>query len=191
MTGYFEFLKAALKSPLQTSTPFESTDRVGRTFARHLHLRKDQIVVELGVGSGAVTKHLLPELKSRSQYVGFELNKDLFKFLHKDEKFADLEIHHASADELTAKVAGRKVGAVVSTLPWSLIPKESRHSILDQVYESLEPGGTFAIFLAMHVLWTPAVREFWAQVSRRFPDYTYTDELLNIPPCRLYFARKK
>jgi len=188
--GYFEFFKAAIKSPLQTSTPFASSDRVGRRFARHLHLNDDEIVVELGVGSGAITEHLLPELKSLDQYVGFELNDDLFKYLH-TEKYPDLEIHHASADTLAKVMKGRKVGAVISTLPWSLIPIESRHDILDQIHKVLQPGGTFSVFTALHVLWTPAVREFWSHMQKRFPTYTYTDELLNIPPCRLYFARKR
>lgn len=189
MKGYAEFLLASLKSPLQTSTPFESSDRVGQRFAQHLHLRDDEIVVELGVGSGAITKHLLPELKSEKQYVGFELNDDLYEYLAKE--YSNLEIHHASADTLEEKLKGRKVGAVISTLPWSLIPKESRINILDQIYNVLEPGGTFSIFTALHVLWSPAVRDFWSQVQIRFPTYTYSDVMLNIPPCRLYFARKR
>jgi len=189
MGGYFEFLKASLKSPLQISTPFASSSRVGERFARHLHLHDDEIVVELGVGSGAITDHLLGVLKDKSQYVGFELNDDLHKFLR--EKYPDLEIHHASADKLKKVMGGRKVGAVISTLPWSLISREVRHDILDQIHEVLEPGGTFSVFTALHVLWTPAVREFWAQMQKRFPTYTYTDELLNLPPCRLYFARKR
>lgn len=187
-SGFFEFLKASLKNPMQISTIFESGPRVGRRFGRHLHLKDDEVVVELGVGAGAITEHLLPVLRSPKQYVGFELNEDLFKFLGK--KYPELEIHPVSATELKTKLKGRKVGAVVSTLPWSLIPKEQRKDILDQIYEILEPGGTFSVFLAMHVLWTPAVRDFWADVSSKFPDYTYTDELWNVPPCRLYFARK-
>jgi phospholipid N-methyltransferase len=188
-TGYFQFLKASLKNPLQISTPFASSDRVGQRFARHLHLDDDEIVVELGVGSGAITDHLLPVLKNEKQYVGFELNDDLFKFLQK--KYPGLEMHHASADTLKKVIKGRKVGAVISTLPWSLIPIEKRHDILDQIYEVLQPGGTFSVFTALHVLWTPAVREFWSEMQKRFPTYTYTDELLNLPPCRLYFARKR
>lgn len=190
MSGFFEFFKAALKNPLQTSTPFASSDRVGQRFANHLHLADDEIVVELGVGSGAITDHLLPRLKDRGQYVGFELNDDLYNYLRHD-KYPDLEIHHASAERLAEVMKGRKVGAVISTLPWSLIPIETRHSILDQIYEVLQPGGTFSVFTALHVLWTPAVREFWSHMQRRFPTYTYTDELMNIPPCRLYFARKR
>ena len=191
MGSYFAFLKAALKSPMQISTPFASSDRVGQRFAHHLHLADDEIVVELGVGSGAITDHVLKVLKNpKKQYVGFELNDDLYEYLHK-EKYPALEIHHASADTLAKVMKGRKVGAVISTLPWSLIPQDSRHDILDQIHQVLQPGGTFSVFTALHVLWTPSVREFWAEMQKRFPTYTYTDELLNIPPCRLYFARKR
>lgn len=190
MSGYFEFLKASLKKPLQLSTPFASGPRVGKRFARSIHLRDDETLVELGVGSGAVTEHLLRSLKSPKQYVGFELNNDLYKFLS-TEKYPDLEIIHDSADRMGLYLRDRKVGAVISTLPWSLIPREKRMSILNQVYESLLPGGLFGIFFATHALWTPAVRDFWEQLCSRFPDYTYVDEIWNIPPCRLYFARKR
>lgn len=190
MSDFLKFLSASLKNPLQTSTPFASTPRVGQRIARHIHLRDDEILVELGVGSGAVTDELLKVLKSRQQYVGFELNDHLYEFL-KNEKYPDLELVHASAENLSQHLKGRKVGAIVSTLPWSLLPKEARESILLQVYESLEPGALFAIFFATHMLWTPAVRDFWSQLCTLFPDYTYIDELWNIPPCRLYFARKR
>ncbi|MGE0525641.1 MAG: class I SAM-dependent methyltransferase [Bdellovibrionales bacterium] len=187
--GFYEFLKASLKSPLQTSTPFASGPRVGRRFARHVHLREDEILVELGVGSGSVTEHLLSRLSGPHQYVGFELNDDLYEYLH-FEKYPHLEIHHDTAEHLLDVVKGRKVGAVISTLPWSLLAPPTRHSILSQVHTSLQPGGLFGLFLSLHVLWTPAVKDFWAQLTQTFPEYTYIDEMLNIPPCRLYFARK-
>jgi phosphatidylethanolamine/phosphatidyl-N-methylethanolamine N-methyltransferase len=190
MSGYFEFLKASLKKPLQLSTPFASGPRVGKRFARHIHLRDDEILVELGVGSGAVTDHILSQLKDRSRYVGFELNNDLYKFLSK-EKYPDLEIIHDSADHMGRYLKGRKVGAVISTLPWSLIQRDTRMSILNQVYNTLEPGGLFGIFFATHALLTPAVRDFWQQLCTKFPDYSYVDEIWNLPPCRLYFARKR
>jgi phosphatidylethanolamine/phosphatidyl-N-methylethanolamine N-methyltransferase len=190
MSGFYEFLKASLKKPLQLSTPFASGPRVGRRFSRYIHLREDEILVELGVGSGAVTEHLLPQLKNRSQYVGFELNDDLYRFLSR-EKYPDLEIIHDSADHMGRYVKGRKVGAVISTLPWSLIPRETRKSILNQVHDHLEPGGLFGIYFAIHALWTPAVQDFWQQLCAKFPDYSYVDEVWNVPPCRLYFARKR
>ncbi|HMN68908.1 MAG TPA: methyltransferase domain-containing protein [Bdellovibrionales bacterium] len=190
MAGFFQFFKAALKNPLQLSTPFESSPRVGRLFARNLRLRDDQVVVELGVGAGAITDEVLPALKSRKQYVGFELNEGLYKFL-KEKKYPDLEFHNTSAENLIEKLRGRKVGAVISTLPWSLFPKDVRERILDQVLASLDPGGTFSVFVAMHVLWAPSMRALFADLQRRFPDYTYVDEPLNLPPCRLYFMRKR
>jgi|GEM_PF-511862 len=190
MSGTCEFLMAALKHPLQMSTLFESGPRVGQCLAGHVSPpQDDQVVVELGVGTGSVTEHLLTRLDHAGQYVGFELNRDLHRYL-KEDRFPQLEIHHASADTMAETLRGRKVGAVVSTLPWSLLPKDTRHNILDQVQGILEPGGTFSVFLAMHCLWTPAMRDLWAQLTERFPHYSYTDEVWHLPPCRLYCARK-
>jgi phospholipid N-methyltransferase len=184
------FLIAALKHPFQVSTLFESGPRVGRCLAAHLNrLGDDHLVVELGVGSGSVTEHLLARLSHSGQYVGFELNRDLHRYL-KEDRFPHLEIHHASADTLADTLRGRKVGAVVSTLPWTLLPKATRHDIVQQVEEILEPGGTFSGILAMHCLWTPSMRDLCAQLAERFCSFSYSDEVWHLPPCRLYCARK-
>ena len=157
--------------------------------ARQIQLREDEIVVELGVGGGAITDQILPVLRNKEQYVGFELNDRLFKYLH-DEKYPDLEIHHASAENLTKIVGTRRVGAVVSTLPWSLFSDPVRKNILDQIEGALVPGGTFCVFLALHVLWTNSAKTFWSELTARFPNCSYGEEVWNIPPCRLFFGRK-
>lgn len=189
MSGFFHFLKASLKSPLQLSTMFETGPRVGRRFARHIEIKIGFYVVEFGVGAGAITLHLLPKLGFPPSYIGFELNPDLYQYLH--ETYPDLEIYNESAENLSRRLDGRRVSAVVSTLPWSLLTKETRTSIIQQAYDHLEPGGVFCTFLAHHVLWTPSARDFLNMVYERFAEVTYEDELLNIPPCRLFFARKK
>jgi phospholipid N-methyltransferase len=185
---FFEFFKAALKNPLQLSTAFETGPRVGRRFARHIDVADGQAVVEFGVGAGAITVHIIPRLARSSDYIGFELNPDLYKYLK--EIYPKFEIYNESAENLELRLKGRKAGAIVSTLPWSLLTKEIRTSIVNQSYENLEPGGLFATFVAHHVLWTPAAQDFIRQVYQTFPDVTYEDEFLNVPPCRLFFARK-
>jgi phospholipid N-methyltransferase len=134
MSSFFQFFKASLKNPLQLSTAFETGPRVGRRFAAHINLQPGQVLAELGVGSGAITVHLLPRLGSPPAYLGFELNKDLHKYLKRRLPF--LEVHNESAENLGARLAGRKLGAVVSTLPWSLLPRDVRMQILGEVYNN-------------------------------------------------------
>lgn len=186
---FFEFFKASLKNPLQLSTMFETGPRVGRRFARHIDVPDGQAVVEFGVGAGAITVHILPRLGKKSEYIGFELNPDLYKYLK--EIYPKFEIYNESAENLSARLRGRKAGAIVSTLPWSLLTKEIRTNIVKQSYENLEPGGLFCTFVSLHVLWSPAARDFINQVYATFQDVTYEDEFLNMPPCRLFFARKR
>ncbi len=189
MSGFFAFLKASLKSPLQLSTMFETGPRVGRRFARHIDVADGQAVVEFGVGAGAITVHIIPRLSRSSPYVGFELNQDLYKYLK--EIYPKFEIYNESAENLSKRLQGRKAGAIVSTLPWSLLTKEIRTSIVKQSFDNLEPGGLFCTFLAHHVLWSPAARDLIGLVYSTFENVTYEDEFLNVPPCRLFFARKK
>ncbi|MGE4133513.1 MAG: class I SAM-dependent methyltransferase [Bdellovibrionales bacterium] len=188
MSSFLHFLKAAVKNPLQTSTMFETGPHVGRRFAKNVEIQKDQMVVEFGVGSAAITLHLLPKLGYPPAYMGFELNKDLFKYL--STTYPMLEFYNESAENLNRRLNGRKVGAIVSTLPWSLLSKPTRTQILSEAYAALEPGGLFCTFVALHVLWSASARDFIHQLYNTFPMVSTEDEVLNIPPCRLFFARK-
>lgn len=188
MSRFYEFFKASLKSPLQLSTMFETSPGVGRRFARQLNLPPELYLVEFGLGAGAITVHLLPKLGYPPKYVGFELNKDLFKYLK--ETYPGLEIYNESAENVSARLNGRKAGAVVSTLPWTLMTKEVRTSIVQQAYGCLESGGLFCTFVSLHVLWSPAARDFINQMYETFPAVSYEDKLWAAPPCRLFFAYK-
>jgi phospholipid N-methyltransferase len=186
--SFFEFFKASLKNPLQLSTMFETSPGVGRRFARQLNLSPDQYLVEFGVGAGAITVHLLPTLGFPPKYVGFELNKDLHKFLI--QTYPNLEFYNESAEHVSERMKGRKVGAIVSTLPWTLMTKEARTSIVEQAFNNLERGGLFCTFVSLHVLWSPAARDFINQVYETFPAVSYEDKMWAAPPCRLFFAYK-
>jgi phospholipid N-methyltransferase len=189
MTSFVKFFLAALKSPLQLSTLFETGPRVAARFAERVHLRNDQVLVELGVGAGAVTSALMKRVGGPKQYLGFELNEDLFKYLK--QAHPEWEIHNDSAENLLAHLNHRHAGAVVSTLPWSLLPKDRRDRILQQVHAALDSGGVFATYVTLHVSWSAAARDFLKEMEKLFGPIETEREMLNLPPCRLYFARKK
>lgn len=189
MSSFVEFFLAALKNPLQLSTLFETGPRVAARFAQRVHLRNDQVLVELGVGAGAVTSTLMKKVGTPKQYLGFELNEDLFKYLK--QAHPDWEIHNDSAENLLAHLNNRRVGAVISTLPWSLLAKERRDRILKQVHAAMDPGAVFATYITLHVSWSGAARDFLKEMEKLFGSIETEREMLNVPPCRLYFARKK
>lgn len=188
MKSFVKFFLASLKNPLQTSTIFETGPNVTGRFARRVDLLEDEYLVELGVGAGAVTDALLSKITDRKQYIGIELNQELYGFLK--EKYPDLEIHNDSAENLQKYVQGRKVGMVVATLPWSLLRKETREETLKQVHSILRPGGLFGTFISYHVRWSHSASHVVELLLGLFGDLENEDEFLNFPPCRLYFVRK-
>ncbi|MFG2472411.1 hypothetical protein ACGFXB_44315 [Streptomyces canus] len=68
-----------------------------------------------------------------------------------------LTVVQGSAAELAAAV-GEPVDAVVSGLPWTVMPHNQRGHILDAVNEVLAPGGRFTTFAYLHAAWTPPGR---------------------------------
>ncbi|NTU68623.1 MAG: hypothetical protein HGB02_07065 [Chlorobiaceae bacterium] len=52
------FIKAYLKNPSRTGSVIPSSDRLGKAFADQLELLPVNRIVELGPGTGALTKHI-------------------------------------------------------------------------------------------------------------------------------------
>ncbi|MGE0634523.1 MAG: hypothetical protein AB7O96_19055, partial [Pseudobdellovibrionaceae bacterium] len=94
----FEFLKAAIKDPMQVSTIFQTTPFAAHRLTRKITKSQNPFVIELGVGAGAVTEVIRHHLVNSSQYLGIEINPTLAEFMK--TRYPDLEIHNDSAERL-------------------------------------------------------------------------------------------
>ncbi|OLT15125.1 hypothetical protein BJF78_16845 [Pseudonocardia sp. CNS-139] len=148
-------------------------------------------VVELGPGTGAISPSVRARLAPGSRYVAVELDGELVTHLRGTLPW--LEVLAGDAADLGTLLAGAGVGpvdAVVSSLPWTLLPPERRRATLAAIAATLAPGGVFATISTLTAL--PALRR---DVLRDLGD-TY-DEVLatrpiwrNVPPSRLLVCRR-
>jgi phosphatidylethanolamine/phosphatidyl-N-methylethanolamine N-methyltransferase len=112
-------------------------------------IRDDQVVVELGPGTGVVTEALLAKGVSPDRLLLIELSPDFARFLQ--AKFPGVRVVQGDAftlKQVVAKHVGkrRSVGAVVSSLPLFVYTKEQRISLLEQALDAVGPAGKVVQF---------------------------------------------
>ncbi len=181
-----EFLKAAIKNPMEVSTIFPTSKALAQRMLKQIP-KFDDLIVEVGVGTGAITQFLAPRIESK--YLGIEISPEMVSFMR--EHYPKLHFEQCGADKLLDHVKKNSVSNVVSSLPWSIFPESLRQSTLDAIYESLEPGGRFITYVCLTVVWSPAAQHFLNQLNKKFKSVERSAvEWRNIPPAFVFTAHK-
>ncbi|MGQ4330415.1 class I SAM-dependent methyltransferase [Streptomyces hayashii] len=177
-----------LRRPLMTGAVAASSPQLARAMTHRIGLEDARLVVELGPGTGAFTAEILRLIPPRARLVAVELNPRLAARLaaaHGDDRLT--VVHGAAAD--LASVAEGPVDAVVSGLPWTVMPARQRHRTLDAVTQVLAPGGRFTTFAYLHAAWTPPVRRVNDELRDRFSELQRGQVVWhNLPPAFVYRA---
>jgi phospholipid N-methyltransferase len=102
-------------------------------------------IVELGVGTGCVTREILRRMRPDARLVSLEINP---AFVEVGRRIGDprLTVRHACASALPRVLAEEgmtRVDAVVSSLPLKIMDQNVVDRILDVSRESLRPDGRF------------------------------------------------
>lgn len=174
------FLQSFLRRPQQVASLVPSSRFLERRLVALADIERAALVVELGPGTGGTTRALLAALPAHARLLCIELDPDFAARLVR-EPDPRLIVHHGSAEDLEQILAGHGLGApdaVVSGIPFSIIPPAVGTRVIESIRRALAPGGCF---LAYQVRGT--VAELAKPVLGE-PDTTV--ELLNIPPVRVF-----
>lgn len=184
MNENLQFLQAFLKNPLKVGAIAPSSPELAAEMLAGIHPDDHNIVLELGVGTGAITKFLRGAIPSRDSYLGIELDGDLVKTLNKN--FPDMNIIQGNAAEaysIHQELGLGKVRYLVCCLPFVSLPKEVSESVLTEIAKFMDEGCELRIFQYAHGYFLPPaikLREFLKNrygTSRRSPLV-----LKNMPP---------
>jgi len=161
-----------------------------------LPLRRARVVVELGCGTGAVTRALLGEMPRQSLLLAFEINPRFATYLRKQISDPRLVVIPASAENIRKEVHNRgfrHVDAVASSLALSLMPDQLKHDILSESSSVLQRSGVFTQYLYLHgVQWQGGRPEFFGGarlLGRHFREVNQTIVWPNLPPAFVYACR--
>ncbi len=181
---FFLFLRVMLKNPVSVCALTPSSRRLARVMASGLEIDRDESVMEMGPGTGALTdqiRHILPD---DGGYIGIELEPRFVRLLR--ERFPNLRFEHDSvtrAYQLHADSGTPPVKAVICGLSISTMPAPVIDEIIGNLDRLLRPGSVFRMFQYVHAYYLPSAVRFRRSMAPLFSDYRCDAVVLrNLPP---------
>ena len=179
-----EFLQAFVKNPLKVGAIAPSSADLAREMLANIKPDANNIVLELGVGTGAITKHLQNILPDEDSYLGIELDADLVKNLRRNYPYLQIKRGNAAdAFKIHRKSGLGKVGFIICCLPFVSMPNEIGESILNEIALFMDDGCLFRTFQYAHGYYMPSAIKLREFMRRRYGKSKRSKIILkNVPP---------
>jgi phosphatidylethanolamine/phosphatidyl-N-methylethanolamine N-methyltransferase len=177
-------LKLWLKNPRKIGAVAASGPELAAAMARHIPQNAEGYVVELGGGTGPVTRAILDTGVPPDRLIVVERDPVLHR--HLAERYPNVRVLQGDAMHLQQLLRDRNihpVKCIVSSLPLLIMKKAIQHRIGMQAFAVLEPGAPFIQFT--YGLFSPLNRRQLG-VSGTVEDRV----LQNLPPASVWLYRK-
>ncbi len=134
------FLQELINRPGAIGAICPSSRYLARQMARQIPDSKDGLIVELGGGTGVITRALLDHGVAPEKLKVIEFSAPFVRRLR--QRFPDVEVIHGNAADLCDLLPrNTKICAIVSSLPLCSLPEPITQSILEQWRTLLHDGG--------------------------------------------------
>lgn len=186
MSDFTLFLGKFLRQGTAIASLAPSSRWLSRATVANIDWGRPNVVVELGAGTGPITRVLAERAGAGSRVLVVEREPDFARLLR--ERFdgtPGLEVIEGDARDLAGMLRDRgidRVDHVVSGLPTPSLPPDVRREVIRVVGEVLGPGGTFNQITEMPWVYLGLYRRLFEEVRFRF-------EPRNFPPAGVYFCR--
>ncbi len=184
MANSVKFLKAFLANPRSIGAIAPSSRYLARAMVAGLQPGPDEVMVELGPGTGAFTGAIRETLAAPSGYLGIEIEPAFVELLR--DRFPNLEFCHGSAENVASILGATRRGrvhAILSGLPFASLAEPIQDRILTGLEQVMAPGTTFRTFQYVHAYPLAKARRFRAAMSNRFGRCRASGIILrNLPP---------
>jgi len=176
-------LRKFVRHGTQIATFVPSSKYVARSICQGIDFDKAKCIVELGAGTGPITRELLAHRKPHARVIVVELDPDFCKRLR--ERFPAADIVEGDARTLDKLLADRGITAVdhvISGLPLPSFPAPLRDAIVVSSAKALAPGGTFRQLTNMPWVYQGLYKSYFDEVEFRLV-------VRNFPPAGSYICR--
>ena len=163
------FTRQFLRHPRQLGTVVESGRRLARRMAEEID--GSSRVIELGPGTGAVTREILKRLPEDGRLTCFEINAEFCRCLR---EIHDSRLEVIEGDAAQCERYVDEADCIVSGLPLALFGRREKERIL----ELCERCGKY-----VQLQYTPVLGK---EIRRHFADVRLKFVPLNLPPAIVY-----
>lgn len=185
------FLREYLRAPGDLGTCFVSSKRMSRAMVEGLDLERARAVVELGPGTGAITRAVLERIPAGCSFVAIERNDRMAELFR--GKFPRVRLYADDAANIGTICAREGIGgvdAVVSGLPWLIFPEALQARILRETVGLMRPGARLNAITYNAGRLMPKVRRFRRLMESMFSEVGVRGPIWgNLPPAFVYSCR--
>lgn len=176
------FFVQFLKNWKTVGSIMPSSRFLAQKIAKQIDFSRARTIVELGPGTGAITREILEHMSPDAQLFAFEMNPEFCKALSSitDPRFRVL---HTSAMHLPQYYRPQSVDYIISGIPLTLLSKEETRELVRGIISVLKPQGTH--FQYQYSLVSQELLE------SLFDDVDISFTLLNTPPAFIYSCRAR
>ncbi|MBV8104214.1 MAG: methyltransferase domain-containing protein [Hyphomicrobiales bacterium] len=179
------FLRSLVATPRLTGAVAPSGRALARAMAAAVDPRSEGLVVELGPGTGPVTRALIDRGLERRRLVLVEYNPRFCRIL--ESRFEGVRVIEGDAYDLPntlAEFRGAAIAAVVSSLPLLNQPPHRREKLIADAFALMGPEGVFVQFtygLLSPIPLEACAGRYWAHHGPAI--------WRNLPPARVWTYR--
>lgn len=179
-----QFFKAWQKDKKGVGAVAPTSIRTARRMASVINPLSGMPVLELGAGTGIITKAILERGIKPSQLVSIEYSKDFYDGLRRRFPGVDFRLGDAFAlDNVLGDCRGEQFDCVVSAVPMLNFPMEQRVAVLEDLLARI-PAGRPVIQITYGLL-SPVIK-----MPDRYVISHYDFVVRNIPPAQLWIYRR-
>lgn len=149
------FAAEALADFATTAAISPSSSHLASAMLAPLSLAKARIAVELGAGTGAITRSMLKQLSPAAVLLVFEINRRFFNYMKRNFSDPRLVLINSSAENLDFELRRRghvRVDAVVSSLGLGLMPERARHALFRRLLPFLHEKAALTQYQYIHAM---------------------------------------
>ena len=174
------FLRGFLTNWREVGSPLPCSRHVARKVCSLIDFTKVRSMVEVGPGTGAITREILAALRPDATLTVFEVNPTFCAAL---KSIADprLIVHNQSAFDMPSYIKKQHADCIVSGIPIAMLSNDDFSRFHDAVRNTLQAGGLF--------LQAQLAPLSYLRLRRSFRQVRMTFTLRNALPIFLYYCR--
>jgi phospholipid N-methyltransferase len=178
-----QFLVQGIKNFSEVGAVARSSKAMCEKMVHYIDTHSEH-VMELGAGDGVITRFILDKMSPTGILLAFEINDHMLDQLQKIDD-PRLIIIKDSAENLDIHLAQHNItalDAVVSAIPFLVVPKKVAELILDKCHKALKPGAPYT-----QVHYAKRLKGFYKGV---FGNIKIHFVLKNIPPSYVFYCKR-
>ena len=141
------FFQRWLSNPLAVGSIMPSSPGLRSLVRKKLGYESDEIVVEYGPGTGAITRAILDAGVPAERLYSIEIDPELVKYM--TQEFPEVTVIHGDvrhSDSLIGSSLVGQVGTVIVGIPMVLLPFAQQQEIIATIFRILKAGRRFLLY---------------------------------------------